>query len=113
MNHAVLTLTVTAAAALSANRGVTGAGAVPAAAAHVIGFTRTSAAAAGDLVPVDVLGTTIAEAGAAIAVGAAVEVDNLGRVITLAAGVQVGRMAPGQIAAGAAGALVEIVLIPS
>lgn len=112
MNIALLTLTVTASAALSANRGVTGAGAVPAAGANVAGFTRTSAAS-GELVPVDVLGTTIAEAGAAIAAGAAVEVDNLGRVITLAAGVKVGRMAPGQAAAGAAGALVEIVLIPN
>lgn len=112
MNTAILTLTVTAAATLSANRGVTGAGAVPAAAAHVIGFTRTSGES-GDLVPVDVLGTTMAETGAAIAVGAAVEVDNQGRVITLAAGVKVGRMAPGQAAAGAAGQLVEIVLIPS
>lgn len=112
MNTAILTLTVTAAATLSANRGVTGGGAVPAAAASVIGFTRTSGAS-GDLVPVDVLGTTVAEAGAAIAVGAAVEVDNLGRVITLASGVKVGRMAPGQAAAGAAGALVEIVLIPN
>lgn len=113
MNIAVLTLTVTAASALVVNRGVTGAGAVPAAGASVAGFTRTSAAAAGDLVPIDVLGTADAEAGAAIAVGAAVEVDNLGRVITLASGVKVGRMAPGQAAATAAGQIVEIVLIPS
>lgn len=111
-NIAILSLTVTATAALFANRGVTGVGAVPAAAAHVIGFTR-NAAAIGENVAVDVLGTTIAEAGAAIAVGAAVEVDNLGRVITLAAGTKVGRMVPGQAAAGAAGALVEINLIPS
>lgn len=111
MNLALLTLTVTAAAALSAHRGVTGGGAVPAAAAAVVGFTRTSGNI-GDLVPVDCLGTTMAEAGAAIAVNAAVEVDNLGRVITLAAGTKVGRMAPGQAAAGAAGALVEIIFIP-
>lgn len=108
----ILALTVQAAATLSANRGITGAGAVPAAAAHVIGFTR-NAAVSGDQVTVDVLGTTEAEAGAAIAVGAAVEVDNLGRVITLASGIKVGRMAPGQAAAGAAGDIVEIVLIPS
>ena len=113
MNYAVMTLTVTAAAVLTANRGVTGAGAVPAAGANVIGFTRSSAAAIGDLVPVDVLGTAEAEAGAAIAVGAAVEVDNLGRVVTLAAGVKVGRMAPAQAAAIAAGQVVEIVLIPN
>jgi hypothetical protein len=112
-NIALLTLTVTAAAALSANRGVTTAGAVPAAGANIAGITRTSAAASGDLVPVDALGTTIAESGAAIAVGARLEVDNVGRVITLDAGVCVGAMAPGQAAAGAAGQFVEIVLIPN
>jgi hypothetical protein len=112
MNIALLTLHVVAAATLSANRGVTTAGAVPAAAARVAGFTR-NAGVTGDLVPIDVLGTTIAESGAAIAAGARVEVDNLGRVITLASGVCVGAMAPGQAAAGAAGVLVEIVLIPN
>lgn len=112
MNIALLTLTVTAAATLSANRGVTTAGAVPAAAARIAGVTRTSGSS-GDLVPIDVLGTTVMESGAAIAVGARVEVDNQGRAITLAAGVCVGAMAPGQAAVGAAGALVEIVLIPN
>lgn len=112
MQHTVQTLTVIAAAALSANRGVTGAGAVPAAGAAIAGITRTSGAI-GDPVPVDTLGTTMAESGAAIAVGAALEVDNQGRVITLASGTKVARMAPGQAAVGAAGALVEIVLIPN
>lgn len=111
-NIAIFTLSVKATAALSANRGVTGAGAVPAAAAAIVGINRT-AAAIGDLATVDALGTAIAEAGAAIAANAAVEVDNLGRVITLASGIKVGRMAPGQAAAGAAGDLVEIILIPS
>lgn len=112
MQIPVLTLTVTAAAALSANRGVTAAGAVPAGGAAVIGFTRTSAAT-GALVPVDVLGTTVAETGAAVSAGAAVEVDSQGRVVPLSSGTKVGRMAPGQVAAGAAGAFVEIVLIPN
>lgn len=112
MNIALLTLTVQAAAALTANRGVTALGAVPAAGAAIAGFTRTDAAS-GDLVPIDVLGTATAEAGAAIAAGAAVEVDNQGRVITKASGVTVGRMAPGQAATTAAGQLVEIVLIPN
>lgn len=112
MNISLLTLTVTAAAALSANRGVTAGGAVPAAGANVAGFTRTSGAI-GELVPIDALGTTMAETGAAVAAGAAVEVDNLGRVITLASGSKVGRMAPGQAAAGASGQIVEIVFIPN
>lgn len=112
MNYAVLTLTVQAAAAITANRAVTALGAVPAAAAAVAGFARTDAGI-GDLLSIDTLGTATAETGAAIAAGAAVEVDNLGRVITLASGVKVGRMAPGQAAATAAGQLVEIVLIPN
>lgn len=111
-NIAILTLSVTAAATLLANRGVTTGGAIPAAGAAIAGILRTGGAA-GDVLPVDALGTTMAESGAAIAVGAALEVDNLGRVITLASGTKVGRMAPGQALAGAAGALVEIILIPN
>jgi hypothetical protein len=110
MNTAILTLTVTAAAALSANRFVTAVGAVPAAAAACIGVTRTSAAAAGDLVPVDALGTTMVEVGAGgVAAGAGVECDNTGKAITLASGVQLGRA----LTAGAAGALIEVLLIPN
>ena len=108
----IMALSVTAAAAITAKRGVTSAGAVPAAGASVLGFARVPAVA-GDVIAVDVLGVAEAEAGAAIAAGAAVEVDSLGRVITLASGVKVGRMAPYQSAAAAAGDVVEIVLIPS
>lgn len=113
MNTALLTLTVTAASALVANRFVTGGGAVPAAAANCIGVTRTSAAASGDLVPVDALGTTTVEFGAAVAVNAAIECDNLGRAITLASGAKLARMAPGQAAISAAGQFGEVVLIPN
>lgn len=112
MNIALLTLTVTASATLAANRGVTSAGGVPAAGVAIAGVTRT-AGVTGDLVPTDVLGTAIGETGAAIAAGAAVEVDNQGRFITLNTGIKVGRMAPGQAAATAAGQLVELVLIPN
>ena len=112
-NISVLTLTVTAAAALSANRFVTAGGAVPAGSAACIGVTRTSAAAAGDLVPVDVLGTAIVETGGAVAAGAAVECDSSGRAVTLSSGVKLGRMAPGQAAAGGAGVFVEVLLIPN
>lgn len=111
MNIALLTFTVKAAAVLAANRGVTAGGAVPAAGAAICGFTRTSAAA-GDLLPVDALGTTLAESGAAIAAGAAVEIDAQGRVVTKAAGIAVGRLVPGNAGAGGAGELVEILLIP-
>ena len=109
MNISTLTLTVAASAALSAHRGVTVAGAVPAAGANVIGFTRT-AGAIGDQVPVDADGTVLAEAGAAIARGAAVEVDNQGRVITRNTGATVGRTLA---AAAAAGDVIEIRFIPN
>lgn len=109
MNTSTLTLTVLATAALSANRGVTVGGAVPSAGANVIGFTRTSGAI-GDRVPVDADGTVIAEAGAAFSAGAALEVDNLGRVITRTTGAIVGRALA---AAGAAGQEVEIRFIPN
>jgi hypothetical protein len=110
MNFASLTLSVLASAALTAYRAVTVVGAIPAAGAAIAGFARTSGAM-GDLVPVDCGGTVLAEAGAAIAVGAAVEVDAQGRVITLASGTKVGRMAPGQVAATAAGQIVELIYI--
>ena len=48
-----------------------------------------------------IMGTTIAEAGAAIAANAAVELDGSGRVITKSAGVTVGRLMPGSVAAAA------------
>jgi len=110
-NYATLTLTVTAAATLQPMRGVTTAGAVPAAGAAIAGFTRTGAIS-GDLVSVDCGGTVMAETGGAIAVGAAVEVDAQGRVVTRTTGATVGRMAPGQAAATAAGQFVELAYIP-
>ena len=108
MNISILTLTVAAAAALSANRFVTVAGAVPAANANCLGVTRTSAAAVGDLVPVDVAGTTLVEASAAIALGAAVTTTNDGRAVTHSTGAVLARALG---AASGAGALVEVLLI--
>lgn len=105
----VLTLSVVAAAALAQYRAVTGLGAVPAAGARSLGFTDT-AAAAGERVAVGAVGSTIAEAGAAFAADVALELDASGRVITKAAGVTVARALQ---AAGAAGQLVEVLLIPN
>ena len=85
-NVSTLTLTVTAAVALAACRFVTQAGAYPAAGAAAFGVTRSSAEAAGDLVPVDVQGTAIAEAGAAITLDAPLMVDATGRVVPLTVG---------------------------
>lgn len=112
MNIATLTLTVAAAGVLAANRFITQAGAYPAAGAAAFGVTRTSASAAGDLVPVDVQGTTIVEAGAAVTLDAAVMLDGTGRVVPLAGA---GKSPVGRAmqAAGAAGDLIEVLLVPS
>ena len=111
-NVSTLTLTVTAAVALAACRFVTQAGAYPAAGAAAFGVTRSSAEAAGDLVPVDVQGTAIAEAGAAITLDAPLMVDATGRVVPLTVGskLPVGRAMQ---AATAAGQQIEILLVPS
>lgn len=110
MNVSILALTVTASAALVGGRFVTAAGAVPAAGANALGVVRSDAVI-GEHVAVDVVGTAMVEAGAAIAAGAAVEVDSQGRAIQRTTGVIVGRMAPRQAAATAAGQAVEVFLI--
>lgn len=107
----LLTLSVQATAALTKDRFVTAGGAVATAAGRALGVTRSDAAI-GERAPVDVLGTTVVTAGGAIAADAALEVGADGKAVTLAAGVQVGRLAPGSVAA-ADGDLVEIVLIPN
>lgn len=107
----LLTLGVTASTALTAFRAVSDTGGLPAAAARCLGFVQQPVVS-GDRAPVVVLGTVQAEAGAAIAAGAAVELDASGRVITKSAGTTVGRLMPGYTA-GAAGDIVEIMLLPS
>lgn len=107
MNVALLTITLTAAASLSANRFVTSGGAVPAAAARCIGVTRTGAGT-GDLVPVDVLGTAMVEVGSGgVTLGANVETDNTGKAVAYSAGVKLGTA----LHAASAGQLVEVLLI--
>jgi hypothetical protein len=68
-----------------------------------------SAAAVGEKFTATTLGTEVVETGAAIAAGALVETDATGRVITKAAGVAVGRLAPNEVAT-AAGQFVEVIL---
>lgn len=109
MNTSVLTLSLLAAAALTANRFVTAAGAVPSANGNAVGVTR-SGAGSGDLVPVDALGTTMVEASAAITAGAAVATTNDGRAVTFSTGVTVGRALTG---ATGPGQLIEVLLIPN
>lgn len=111
-NISTLTLTVVAASALAASRFVTQDGAYPAAGAAAFGVTRTSAVGAGDLVPVDVTGTAIVESGAAITKDAALMVDATGRVVPLTVGSK-SPVARAMDAAGAAGAFIEVLLVPS
>lgn len=109
--NAIFTLSVKAAAAIAAQTFVSPTGGVPAAGGNALGVAKTDAAA-GDMVAVDTLGTAVVIAGAAIAAGAAVEVDGSGRAITQNAGKTVGRLKASQ-SAGASGDLVEVILIPN
>ena len=111
-NISTLALTVVAAGALAAARFVTQAGAYPAAGGAGFGVTRTSAASAGDLVPVDVQGTTIAETGAAVAFDAPLMVDAQGRVVPLTVGGK-SPVARSMGVATGAGEQIEILLVPS
>ena len=107
----VLTLSVKATAALTANRFVTGGGAVATAAGRALGVARTDAAI-GEYAPVDVIGMAVVAAGAAIAAEALIEVGAAGKAVTKSAGIVVGRLAPGAVAA-ADGDLIEVILIPN
>lgn len=106
----VLTLTVKATADLLAHRFVTHAGGVPGAGGRTLGVAR-SAAAAGQAVAVDVLGTSVVEAGAAITtVGALLQTDSEGRAVPYTSGTAVAVAL--QTAAGA-GRRIEVLLLPN
>lgn len=109
-NIALLTVSVAPTATLTQYRAVSDAGALPAAGARCLGFAQTGGTNGGPRVPVIVQGTTIAEAGAAIAAGALVELNAAGQVITRATGVVVGKLMPGSVAA-ALGDQVEILIV--
>lgn len=111
-NISILTLTVAAAGALAASRFVTQAGAYPSAGAAAFGVTRTSAAAAGDLVPVDVQGTAIVEVGVGgVTKDGALMADATGRVVALA-GLSKSPVARAMETASE-GAFIEVLLVPS
>jgi hypothetical protein len=108
-NLSILTLTVTAAAALSSCRFVTRAGAYPAAGAGALGVTRSSAGQAGELVPADVLGTAIVELAGTVAADQAIATDASGHGVAAT-----GEAAPIAVAqeAGVAGSFIEVLLLP-
>ena len=107
----LMALSITASGAIGEYRFVTPACAQAGAAGNTLGVARM-AAADKDVIPVDVIGTAIVEAGAAIAAGAALETDASGRAVTKSSGPTVARMTPGQVAT-AAGQFVEVLLIPN
>jgi hypothetical protein len=101
---------VTSASALVAGRFVTLAGAYSASGGYAIGATLTSAAAAGERVPVVVCETAEVEAGEAIAVGDALMSDASGKAMKLTGtNTKVGRA----MTASAAGSFLEVRLIPN
>jgi hypothetical protein len=108
-NIPVLTLSVKASADVAARRFVTVAGAQAGAGARALGVSRVSGVS-GDMLPVDALGTSIVEAGAAFAVGAALQSDADGKAITKDAGAT---LACALQAATAAGDMVEVFNIPN
>ncbi len=111
-NIALLTLTVIATAAVAADRFVTTAGAYPAAGGLPLGLTRSDGAI-DDPIPVDVLGTGIATAGAAINADAPLMVTADGKVIThdgVGAHHCIGRALE---AASGDGIKLEILLVPT
>lgn len=107
---ALLTLSIPAAAALAAERFVTTAGAYPAAGANADGVTSTAATAAGELVPVDVVGTSIVVAAGAIAKDAYVQVGANGKAATKTTGIAVAKALQ---AATADGDRIAVLLIPN
>lgn len=96
----ILTLTIAAAATLTARRFVTVGGAVCGAAGDALGVARC-AASSGDKVPVDVSGTALVEAGGTIAAGQYVQSDADGKAVAASASA----IKTAVIAGGSAGAL--------
>jgi len=106
--RSVLTLTMTAAGTIAANRFVTAAGAQAGADANAIGVALNAATAA-DKVPVLAIGTVSVEAGAAIDAGATVKSDAQGRAVPWAT--SGARLGIALTDASAAGELVEVLLV--
>lgn len=103
----VLTVSLVATGALTANRFVTFAGALAGADANALGVTRLSAAI-GERVPIDVIGTATVEAGAAVTAFASVKSDATGRAIAwVTSGCRLGIALE---AATAAGQFIEVLL---
>jgi hypothetical protein len=105
----VLTLSVAAAALVAEYRAIGKDGNYAGAGLKAFGFATENAEAVGAQLPVDVLGTTIAEVGAAVADDASLEVGATGKLITATTGIVV---AKAMQAAGADGDKIEVMILP-
>ena len=105
--NAIFVLTAIASGVIVGERFIKADGSQAGVGERTLGVAHYNAAAA-EAVPVDVLGTTIVEAGAAVALDAQIESDASGRAITRVAGAIVGKALE---AAGAAGEKIEVLLI--
>lgn len=103
--HSLMTMSVLAAGTITAHTFVGTDNKTAAAGADAIGVAVFDAGT-GDMLAVDVLGSTIVRAEAAIAAGARVQVGAAGGAVTATTGVPVGRA----VEAVAAGALFEVLL---
>jgi len=106
----LLTLTIAASGAIVANRFVTPVNDQAVADENTLGVSRTAAADT-ESVSIDVLGTTVVEAGAAVAAGATLKSDANGKAITWAA--SGAKVAIALEAAAADGDFIEVLLIPN
>jgi hypothetical protein len=106
MNLSILTIGLVANAAITQNAAVTATGSIAVAGSNAIGFANTSAAI-GERVPVTAIGTALAIAGMAIDQGDAVEVGELGAVITQSTGIAIGRA----LSSATIGATLEVLII--
>lgn len=104
----LLTLSIAATALLGEHLAIGHDGALAGAGLAMYGLSDTDADI-GDQVAIDVLGTSIATAGAAIAEGVALEVDPNGKLITRVGGIVVARSL--QLAT-ADGDKLEVLLLP-
>ena len=111
--HSVLNLSIPAAAAIPAETFVTATGALPTAGGNAFGVARAPSTAAGQLLPVDVLGTAIVLSGGAFAVGAALSSDINGNAIAQPGAAPNTVVARALQAATAAGQRIEVALIPN
>lgn len=108
----IMTLTAIASAAVAQARFVTTAGAYPTAGGVPLGVTR-SEGEIGDPIPVDVLGTTVVEAGATIAADKPLMVTATGKVIEHDGDGDKHAVGRSLEAAAADGSMLEILLVPT